>query len=73
MANNFKGIVKLTEDQYKQLVANDTLTVGDTKIDYSDDILYVTDEPKMVPSIEVTYENRSLSWRVVMVPETTTK
>lgn len=73
MANNFKGIVKLTEDQYQQLIANGTLTAGDTKIDYSDDILYMTEEPKMIPSIEAIYENRSLLWRVAMIPETNTK
>ena len=43
MANLFKGVVKLTEEQYITLKNNGTLTVGDITIDFDENTLYVTD------------------------------
>ena len=42
MENLFKGVVYLTEEQYKELKTNGTITVGDISLTYDEDILYVT-------------------------------
>lgn len=42
MENSFKGVVYLTEEQYKELKTNGTITVGDISLTYDEDILYVT-------------------------------
>jgi len=42
MDNLFKGVVYLTEEQYRELKTNGTLTVGDISLTYDEDILYVT-------------------------------
>jgi methyl coenzyme M reductase subunit D len=43
MANLFKGVVKLTEDQYQLLKSNGSIVVNGTTIQYDDYTLYVTD------------------------------
>lgn len=39
----FKGIVKLTEEQYNTLKTNGTITVGETTVNYDENTLYVTE------------------------------
>jgi hypothetical protein len=43
MKEFFKGIVKLTEEQYSALKSNGSLTVGDNTITFDENTLYVTD------------------------------
>ena len=43
MKEFFKGIVKLTEEQYSILKSNGSLTVGDNTITFDENTLYVTD------------------------------
>lgn len=43
MKEFFKGVVKLTEEQYVELKSNGSLTVGDTTITFDENTLYVTD------------------------------
>lgn len=38
----FKGVVKLTEEQYKTLKNDGTITVGDVTLNYDENTLYVT-------------------------------
>lgn len=42
MNNIFKGVVYLTEEQYRELKTNGTITVGNLSLPYDEDTLYVT-------------------------------
>ena len=42
MDNLFKGVVYLTEEQYRELKTNGTITVGDLSLTYDEDTLYIT-------------------------------
>lgn len=42
MNNIFKGVVYLTEEQYRELKTNGTITVGNLSLTYDEDTLYIT-------------------------------
>lgn len=56
MSNLFKGIVKLAEEQYKQLKKDGSITVGDITIDFDEYTLYVTDY-SIDSEIDINSEN----------------
>lgn len=43
-SSNFEGVTSLTEEQYKQLYTNGTLTIGSMVLTYKDGMIYVTPE-----------------------------
>lgn len=64
MANYFKGVVKLTESQYNQMLTDGYVTVGDTTIEFDANTLYVTDymdnEFVLPTNIVTTDENQTI-------------
>lgn len=66
MENLFKGVVYLTEEQYKELKTNGTITVGNISLTYDEDILYVT--PDNISEL-VEYHNDLLNQHVLDISD----
>lgn len=53
MEKDFKGVVKLTEEQYKTLKETGSITVGEITYNYSPtDTVYVTEKVPSLPTIQ---------------------
>lgn len=61
--DNLKGIVYLSEEQYKTLKSTGTITVGDITLNYDKNVLYVTDD-------KIAEELKALGERVTVLENT---
>ena len=72
---NFKGIVRLSEEQYKQLVEHGSVTSGETVVTFDENTLYLTEfddnaEAKSKEGIKtVKYDNTTLSEHIPEILE----
>ena len=44
MVNFLKGVIKLSQEQYEELIKNKTITVNNTKYDYDENIIYIVEK-----------------------------